>query len=68
MLAKSEIKSTSATERLQAMELLWRSFSGSKVELSSPNWHGEVLSGRLVKVAAGEGKFLTIPELEVRLA
>jgi hypothetical protein len=53
----------SMTERLQAMELLWRSFSGSEDEVPSPDWHGEVLSERLAKVEAGEGKFLTIPEL-----
>jgi hypothetical protein len=68
MLAESEIKSMSTTERLQAMELLWRSFSGLEDEFPSPDWHGEVLSERLAKVEAGEGKFLTIPELKARLA
>jgi hypothetical protein len=58
----------SVTERLQEMELLWRSFSGSEDEVPSPDWHGEVLSERLAKVEAGEGKFLTIPELKARLA
>jgi hypothetical protein len=68
MFAESEIKSMSLTERLQAMELIWRSFSGSEDEVPSPDWHGEVLSERLAKVEAGEGKFLTIPELKARLA
>lgn len=68
MLAEAEIKSMSLTERLQAMELLWRSFSGSEDEVPSPDWHGEVLSERLAKVEAGEGKFLTISELKARLA
>lgn len=67
MLAESDIQSMSAVERLQAMELLWRSFSGSEDKLPSPDWHGEVLAGRLAKVEAGEGKFLTIPELKARL-
>ena len=58
----------SLTERLQTMELLWRSFSGSEDEVPSPDRHGEVLSERLAKVEAGEGKFLTLPELHVRLA
>ncbi len=39
MLAESEIKSMSLTERLQAMELLWRSFSSSEDEVPSPDWH-----------------------------
>ena len=46
----------------------WRSFSGSEDKVPSPDWHGEVLSERLAKVEAGEGKFLTIPELKARLA
>jgi hypothetical protein len=68
MLAEAEIKSMSLTERLQAMELLWRSFFASEDEVPSSDWHGEVISERLAKVEAGEGKFLTIPELKARLA
>ena len=68
MLAESEIQSMSLTERLQAMKLLWRSFSSSEDEVPSPDWHGEVLTERLAKVEAGEGKFLTITELKARLA
>jgi putative addiction module component (TIGR02574 family) len=68
MLAEAEIKNMSAPERLQAMELLWQSFAGKEDQLPSPGWHGEVLSERLAKVEAGEGKFLTIPELKARLA
>jgi hypothetical protein len=56
MLAESEKKSMSLTERLQTMELLWRSFSSSEDEVPSPDWHGEVLPERLAKVEAGEGK------------
>ena len=58
----------SATERLRAMELLWRSFSGLEDEVPSPDWHGEVLSERLAKVEAGEGRFLSLSELKTRLA
>jgi hypothetical protein len=68
MLAESEIKSMSLTERLQTMEILWQSISGSEDEVPSPDWHGEVLSERAAKVEAGEGKFLSIPELKARLA
>jgi len=68
MLAESEIQSMSTTERLQAMELLWRSFSGLEDEVPSPDWHAEVLSNRLAKVEAGEGKFLSLSELKARLA
>ena len=68
MLAESEIQSMSTTERLQAMELLWRSFSCLEDEVPSPDWHAEVLSERLAKVEAGEGKFLSLSELKTRLA
>jgi uncharacterized protein YuzE len=46
----------------------WRSYFGSEDKVPSPDWHGEVLSERLAKVEAGEGKFLSIPELKARLA
>ncbi len=68
MLAESDIRAMSTVERLQAMELLWRSFAGSTDEMQSPPWHGDVLSARLTKVEAGEGNFLTIPQLKARLA
>ena len=68
MLAAADIKSMSSVERLQAMELLWRSFSNSNEELQSPDWHGDVLSKRLAKVEEGQGRFLTVSELKTRLA
>jgi hypothetical protein len=49
-------------------KLPWRFFSHSDEKILPPDWHGEVLSKRLAKVEAGEGKFLTIPELKARLA
>lgn len=68
MIAESDIKGMSPAERLRAMELLWRSFAGANHEIPSPDWHGKVLSGRLAKVEAGEGSFLTIPQLKSRLS
>ncbi|MFZ4778409.1 MAG: addiction module protein [Terrimicrobiaceae bacterium] len=58
----------SSVERLQAMEFLWRSFSSSSDELQSPDWHADVLSRRLAKVEAGQGRFLSVSELKTRLA
>lgn len=66
MLAGSEIKSMRATERLQEMELLLRSFSGLEDEVPSPDWHGEVFSARLAKVEADDGKFPSPSELKTR--
>jgi putative addiction module component (TIGR02574 family) len=67
MLAVTEIKRMSLTERLRAMELLWDSISESPEQMESPEWHGEVLASRLAKVKAGQGKFLTLPQLKARL-
>jgi hypothetical protein len=68
VMVGSDIKTLSAVERLQTMELLWWLFAGLDHEIPSPEWHGEVLSSRLAKVEAGEGRFLTIPEIKSRLA
>jgi hypothetical protein len=67
MLAVSDIRRMSPVERLQTMELLWKSLSESADEISSPPWHGRVLSERMSKVTSGQGTFLTIPELKMRL-
>jgi hypothetical protein len=68
MIAESDIKAMNPIERLQAMELIWRSFAGASHEIPSPDWHGDVLSQRLEKVETGEGRFLTIPQLKSRLS
>ncbi|MEI8122893.1 MAG: addiction module protein [bacterium] len=57
----------SQVERLQTMELLWKSLSHSATEFPSPSWHGRVLSQRLSKATAGKAGFLTISELKSRL-
>lgn len=67
MIAAADISKMSTGERLQAMELLWRSLSASAEEIASPDWHGEVLSRRLSKVEEGKGSFLTVSELKDRL-
>ncbi len=67
MLAASDIKKMSVTERLRAMELLWKSISAAPEKVKSPKWHGAVLSSRLAKVEAGAGTFRTLPQLKARL-
>lgn len=68
MIEAAEIERMTLTERLQAMEALWRSISAEPVKLTSPGWHKTVLQKRLAKVAAGKGEFLTISQLKKRLA
>ena len=68
MIGMLEIEQMSRTERLQAMELLWRSMSIDQGKLTSPAWHKKILDKRLAKVEAGKGEFLTIAQLKKRLA
>jgi putative addiction module component (TIGR02574 family) len=67
MIGTLEIEQMSRTEKLQAMELLWRSMANEPDKLASPEWHKKVLTKRLAKVAAGKGEFLTIAQLKQRL-
>jgi len=67
MLDAEEIERMSTTERLQSMELLWASLSRSENEISSPEWHADVLAARQAKVDAGEAHFLSLDELKKRL-
>ena len=68
MIETLEIERMSFAERLQAMELLWRSMSAEPDKVSSPGWHKKVLEKRLAKVEAGKGEFLTVTQLKKRLA
>ena len=68
MIEALEIERMSLAERLQAMELLWRSMSTEPDKLESPAWHKKILEKRLAKVEAGNGEFLTVAQLKKRLA
>jgi putative addiction module component (TIGR02574 family) len=63
-----EIERMSFAERLQAMELLWRSMAAEPDKLESPGWHKKILERRLAKVEAGKGEFLALAQLKKRLA
>jgi hypothetical protein len=67
IMSIAEIESMSVTERLQAIELLWTSVSRTESQISSPDWHGDVLDARREKVEAGQGVFLSLSELRNRL-
>jgi hypothetical protein len=68
MIEAVEIESWSGTEKVQAMELLWRSMTDAPEKIGSPGWHKKILTRRLAKVEAGQGKFLTLAQLKKRLA
>jgi hypothetical protein len=68
MIGTLEIEQMSRTEKVQAMELLWRSMSATPDKVESPGWHKKILAKRLAKVEAGKGEFLTLAQLKRRLA
>ena len=68
MIGTLEIKQMSCTEKVQDMELLWRSLSAEPEKLESPAWHKKILAQRLAKIESGKAEFLTIAQLKKRLA
>ena len=68
MIETVEIERMTVTERLQAMELLWRSLATTPDKLVSPAWHKKVITKRLAKIESGKGEFLTVTQLKKRLA
>lgn len=67
MIAATEIEQMTVAEKLQAMELLWRSISTQPEDVVSPEWHGQVVKERLAKVESGEAEFLSVNQLKQRL-
>lgn len=68
MIGALEIEQMSRTEKLQAMELLWRSITVEPDKVVSPGWHKKILQKRLAKIEAGKGEFLTLAQVKKRLA
>jgi putative addiction module component (TIGR02574 family) len=68
MIEAVEIERMTVAERLQAMELLWRSLSTRPGKMESPAWHKKVLAKRLAKLESGKAEFLTITQFKKRLA
>lgn len=67
MLAMEQISRMSSNERVEAMELLWESFSKEGIDYPSPDWHGKVLAGRSEIIDSGNAVWLTVDELQARL-
>lgn len=67
MIESSQIERMSVTERLQAMDQLWDSLNRHGDEVSSPDWHQDVLAERRARAQREEAKFLTLAQLRSRL-
>lgn len=68
MPAILDLKRLSRPEKVSLMEQIWQDLSADEQEVESPLWHEEVLADRLAKVEEGHAIFLTIEEVEARLA
>jgi putative addiction module component (TIGR02574 family) len=67
MLAMEQISRMSHSERVEAMELLWESFSKEGIDYPSPDWHGKVLAERSEMIESGKATWLSVDELQARL-
>jgi putative addiction module component (TIGR02574 family) len=67
MIGTAEIEKMSLEEKLETMELLWKSISQQPDQVPSPRWHGEVISERLAEIESGKAKFFSVEEARQRL-
>lgn len=52
MTLESMLAALSPSEKLAAMDLLWRDLSANPADFTSPDWHGDVLDARLAEPSA----------------
>jgi putative addiction module component (TIGR02574 family) len=67
MIGVAEIEKMTLEEKLEAMELLWKSISEKPDDVPSPAWHEEIVAARLARIDKGKGQFLSIEEARQRL-
>ena len=67
MIGAAEIEQMTLKQKLEAMELLWKSISQKPDQVPSPEWHREIVADRIAKIDKGEAKFLSIEEARQRL-
>ena len=67
MIETAQIERMSVAERLQVMEQLWDALCRDAGEMTSPEWHRDVLADRKARAQRGEAKFLTLDQLRARL-
>jgi hypothetical protein len=66
MNLESMISGLSHTEKLEAMDLLWRELSREPSEYVSPKWHERILADRLENPDPGEPLPLNEARSEVK--
>ncbi len=60
----TEIKKMSLKERLQTMEALWDSILDEESEIKSPEWHQDILEGRIKSIESGQAELISFEELK----
>jgi putative addiction module component (TIGR02574 family) len=68
MIGVAEIERMNGAEKMEIMELLWRSMSAEPAKVPSSQWHRKILAQRLSKVEAGKGEFLTLTQFKKHVA
>jgi putative addiction module component (TIGR02574 family) len=68
MPATLDLKQMSRPEKVRLMEEIWQDLSADEQEVESPSWHGEIIAERIAKVEEGKATFLTLEEMQARLA
>jgi hypothetical protein len=67
VIGVAEIEKMTLEQKLEVMELLWKSISQNPDQVPFPEWHGEVIAERFAKIDRGEAKFLSIEEARQKL-
>ena len=62
----AEIKKMSISERIRTMEAIWDSLLYDNADIPSPEWHGNILAERKIKIDEGSARFLSIEEVKKR--
>ncbi len=60
------LQEMTTSDKILMMESLWDSLTQDSQELSSPDWHREILEERQRKVDSGDAVFLSLDELKSR--
>jgi hypothetical protein len=62
-----DLQEMTTPDKLRLMEELWRNLSMTDSEVSSPEWHGEVLAERDRLIDSGEETFIDWETAKKRL-
>jgi len=66
MTLEAMLSGLSHSEKLAAMDLLWRDLSSEPSRYVSPEWHGRIITDRLANPAPGKSLPLTEAKIEVK--